>query len=337
MRASPFSRRRPTVADLGERGLLRALGRYLTPPGGNLVVGASEDDAAVWRGRSHLVVATIDTLVEGVDFRLRWPDFDLQLLGRRLMSINLSDLAAMGAVPAHALVSICLRPGLPAESVIRLYRGIASQARRYWCSVAGGDISGTSGPLVLTAALVGAVPRRSHLLLRTGARAGWGIAVTGRVGDAARGLRLLEAGKRPASPAQRRWVRALLDPQPRVEAAQVLSRAGVRVAGDISDGLFREVERIASPAGLGARLDAAAFPAEPARTPRDWILSGSSEDFELICAAPVATLEKAAWALKRKTGLPLTLVGRLTEESGISLDVNGKKMELKELGYEHFR
>jgi thiamine-monophosphate kinase len=282
-------------------------------------------------------VATIDTLVEGIDFRLRWPGFDFQSLGRRLMSINLSDVAAMGARPLHALISVCLRPSLPAESVTRLYSGISRQAKRYGCTIAGGDISGTSGPLVLTAVLFGAIPRGSRPLLRTGARAGWGIAVTGRLGDAARGLRLLEAGKRPVSGTQRRWVKALLDPQPRLEAAQVMRRVGVRVAGDISDGLFREVERIAAPAGLGARLDGAAFPAEPPTTARDWLLTGSSEDFELICAAPIATLEAAAAALKKEVRLPLTLVGRLTAEPGIRVEVNGEEMDVKGLGYEHFR
>jgi thiamine-monophosphate kinase len=296
-------------------------------------VAALDDDAAVWRAPAQLQVATIDTMVEDVDFRVSWPGFDFLALGRRLISINLSDLAAMGASPRHALVSVSLHSFLPAKSVARLYDGIWRQARRYGCTVAGGDISGTSGPLVLTAALFGKIPRGSRPLLRSGARPGWGIAVTGRLGDAALGLQLLEAGKRPVSRSERRWVKALLDPQPRLEAAQVLRRAGVRVAGDISDGLFTEVEKIAGAAGLGARLEQAAFPSET----RDWRLIGSSEDFELICAAPLSTLEAAAVPLKKETGLQLTVVGRLTAKSGLRLNADGREVDIKGLGYEHFR
>ena len=127
---------------------------YTGRPSTGLLVAAPGDDAAVWRG-DPIVVATTDTMVEEIDFRLEWPGFDFRLLGRRLMAINLSDLAAMGAEPRHALVSLSLRGTLPVADVGRLYRGIAEQAHRYRCTVAGGDLSGTLGPLTLTATLVG--------------------------------------------------------------------------------------------------------------------------------------------------------------------------------------
>ncbi len=333
-----------TLKQLGERGLMRSLRPYMSPPSRELIVGAPDDDAAVWRSPAGPTVATIDTLVEGVDFRLDWPAFDFRVLGRRLVSINLSDLAAMGAQPPiHALVSLCLRSEVRAPSVARLYRGIAEQARRYHCTVAGGDLSATNGPLVLTAALFGSIPLKAAALRRSGARAGWQLATTGRLGNAAAGLALLEAGRRPGTPAERRWVRAQLDPQPRLEAARLLRDGGIRVAGDISDGLFREVERITEASGVGAVLEIASLPIDPALERayprRAWRLAlEESEDFELVCAAPAERVAALAPQLRRATGLTLTSIGRLGPGAGVRLrDAAGRTVQLSGRGYEHFR
>lgn len=287
-------------------------------------------------------MATVDTLVEDIDFRRRWPGFDFRTLGRRLMTINLSDLAAMGATPRYALVSLALPRTLLTSAVDRLYAGIAQQAERFHCGIAGGDLSATRGPLTLTATVFGEVPKGRRPLTRHGARAGWRIAVTGWLGSAAAGLKLLEAGRRPTTAAERRWVRAQLDPVPRLEAADVLQRAGVHVAGDISDGLYREVERIAEPAELGAELWADELPIEPslkqARGAAAWRLAVSgSEDYELICAAPPRQLESAARTLRSTTGIRLTEVGRLTPDPGITLVRNGRRLLVKDGGFEHFR
>jgi thiamine-monophosphate kinase len=281
--------------------------------------------------------------VEGIDFRLEWPGFDWRTLGRRLMSINLSDLEAMGAEPMHALISCGLRHSLDVSSVIRLYQGIADQARRFRCTVAGGDLSSTTGPLVLTVALIGKLPLGGAPMRRGGARAGWGLAVTGKLGGAAAGLALLEAGRGPATAAERRWVRAQLDPLPRVRAGRVLHHRGIRVAGDISDGLFREVERIADASGLGAALNVDSLPIDPvlqrAHPGGAWRLAlDASEDFELVCAAPSRSLAALAPRFFAETGLKLTVVGELTPNGGIRLhDDAGQAVGLTRAGYEHFR
>ena len=284
----------------------------------------------------------MDTLVEDIDFRRRWPGFDFRVLGRRLMTINLSDLAAMGATPRYALVSLALPRTLSTSAVDRLYAGIAQQAQRFHCAIAGGDLSATRGPITLTATVFGEVPKGRRPLTRHGARAGWRIAVTGWLGSAAAGLKLLEAGRRPATAAERRWIRAQLEPVPRLEAAQVLQGAGVRVAGDISDGLHREVVKIAEPAGLGAELWADQLPIEPslkqARGAAAWRLAVSgSEDYELVVAAPPRLLESAARALRSATGLRLTEVGKLTRDPAITLVRNGRRLQVKDGGFEHFR
>src|ERR1700674_5570442 len=185
--AQRVARRPRTLADLGERGLLKSIGRYLDPPSRSLLVAAPTDDAAVWRG-DRFVVATTDTMVEEIDFRLQWQGFDFRTLGRRLISINLSDLAAMGAEPRYALVSLTLRGTLPAADVRRLYQGIAEQARRFSCAIAGGDLSGSLGLLTLTATLIGGLDSARSMLRREGARAGWLLAVTGPLGGPPAGL-----------------------------------------------------------------------------------------------------------------------------------------------------
>ena len=299
-------------------------------------MAAPDDDAAVWRG-DPLVAATTDTMVEEIDFRLEWPGFDFRTLGRRLLAINLSDLAAMGAEPRYALVSISLRGTLPVADVRRLYRGIAEEAHRFGCRIAGGDLSGTLGPLTLTATLYGRLRSRRAMLRRKGARPGWLIAVTGRLGAAAAGLRLLESGVKPASAVERRWVSAQLDPVPRIAAGRALVDAGITVGGDISDGLHREVERLLQPHRLGATIDIERLPLARGLRHKQWALAvKDSEDFELICAAPRARMTVAQRALER-IDVPLTVVGEIEARPGIRLK-NGKRIErLKTAGYEHFR
>ena len=282
------------------------------------------------------MVATTDTLVEGIDFRLDWPGFDFRLLGRRLMSINLSDLAAMGAEPRYALVSLALRGSMPSNDVDRLYAGVAQQAQRFGCLVAGGDFSETGGPLSLTATLIGRVASAARTLRRAGARRGWQIGVTGRLGGAAAGLRLLETRRRPATATERRWVRAQLDPQPRVDAGRALVSAGVRVGGDISDGLYREVQRITEPSRLGATIDVRRLPLASGLNANQWPLGvEDSEDFELLCAAPAAPMASAKAALGR-LGVPLTVVGEVEREPGIRLLDGARVVRLRKPGYEHF-
>ena len=298
-------------------------------------MAAPDDDAAVWRG-DPFVVATTDTMVEEIDFRSGWPGFDFRLLGRRLMSINLSDLAAMGAQPRHALISLALQRITKAVDVARLYRGIAEQAHRFGATVAGGDLSVTDGPMTMTATLVGRVRSSRQLLRRTGVRPGWQIAVTGSLGAAAAGLQLLEAGTRASTPTQRAWVAAQLDPTPQIAAGQALVEAGVRVGGDISDGLYREVERLVEPARMGARIQIDRLPLAPGLPHDQWPLAvRDSEDFQLICAAPNARITAARRALDR-LGLRLSVIGAIEPHRGIRLSDAGRAVHLERAGYDHF-
>jgi thiamine-monophosphate kinase len=314
---------------------LRAIEPYFDPESRSLLVAAPDDDAAVWRG-DPVVVATTDTMVEEIDFRLDWPGFDYRTLGRRLISINLSDIAAMGAEPRHALVSLSLRGAMPLADVKQIYEGIAEQARRFDCTIAGGDLSGTLGPLTLTATVVGRLKNTRSLLRRQGAKPGWTIAVTGRLGGAAAGLRLLEAGQRASTSSERAWVKAQLDPTPRIAAGRALVDAGIAVGGDISDGLYAEVERLVERKRLGATIDIERLPLARGLSPDQWALAvKDSEDFELMCAAPQARIAAAQRRLEA-LDTRLTAVGQIESRAGIRLRREGRLERLERAGYQHF-
>jgi thiamine-monophosphate kinase len=185
--------------------------------------------------------------------------------------------------------------------------------------------------------VIGRISSPTRILRRDGARPGWQIGVTGTLGGAAAGLRLLETGRRPAAAADRRWVRAQLDPQPRIDAGRALVGAGVRVGGDISDGLYREVQRITEPSRLGATIGIRQLPLASGLNASQWPLAvEDSEDFELLCAAPAARMASAKTALRR-LGLPLTVVGQIDREPGIRLLDGTHLVRVRRPGYEHFR
>jgi thiamine-monophosphate kinase len=157
------------------------------------------------------------------------------------------------------------------------------------------------------------------------------------LGGAAAGLRLLESGRRPKTRIERAWVSAQLDPTPRVIAGRVLVGAGIRVGGDISDGLYREVERLIDGTRQGATIDVERIPLAPGLHRKEWALAvKDSEDFELVCAAPAGRIAAARHVLER-INLPLTVVGEIEAKPGIRLR-NGSRLErLEGAGYEHFR
>jgi thiamine-monophosphate kinase len=157
------------------------------------------------------------------------------------------------------------------------------------------------------------------------------------LGAAAAGLRLLEEGRGARSAHERAWLRAQLDPVPQLAAARVLVESGVRVGGDISDGLYREVQRLIEPAGLGATIDVGRLPLAAGLTREEWALAvRDSEDFELICAAPASRIASAQSTLKRRK-LVLTVVGQIDRMPGIRLRDAGRPVALEQAGYEHFR
>lgn len=320
----------PTLVATGEEEVLRLLaGISEAARGRGLVIGPG-DDAAVWRPAAGVEIAVSqDALVEDRDFRRRW--ITPRALGRRALTVALSDLAAMGAAPAWCTATLCAPGSTELEDVLEIQRGLVAAAAKSGCAVAGGDLSDTPGGLVIDVAVGGTAPP-GRWLRRDAARPGEALAVTGCVGAAAAGLaalRLAEFSGLGGVPDDSlsdellRWVAAFRAPAARLDEGRRLAAAGVRCAGDISDGLLVECARTAAASGCRLELWGDRVPVHEGlreQFPGEWrgFALGGGEDFELLFTAPPATLSELSrtWP----AGLaPLHVVGRVTDGTGVVL------------------
>lgn len=236
----------PALSDLGEDGLLRVIFPRL-PIASATLLGPG-DDAAVVAAPDGRVVATTDVLVEGRDFRHEWSS--AQDVGWKAAAQNLADVAAMGAVPTSLLVGLVAPATLPVAWVLGLADGLASACAGTGAGVVGGDLS--AGPLVVVSVTaLGDLQGRSPVL-RSGARVGEVVAVAGRLGWSAAGWALLEAGTPDAAPT---LVAAHRRPQPPYQAGVAAAVAGASAMIDVSDGLVRDLGRVARASGVAVDLD----------------------------------------------------------------------------------
>jgi thiamine-monophosphate kinase len=315
-----FDRGGPSLADVGEQALLRALIEIARTPSTALAIG-SGDDAAVWSPEPGTDLAiSQDALVEGVDFHRSW--ISPRRLGARALAVALSDLAGMGARPLWCSATLCAPSDTCFEDVLEIQRGLCAAAAVAGCVVAGGDLSAIDGPLVIDVSVGGSLVAGAALL-RDGGRAGDLVMVTGTLGRAAAGLRLLLDGGDELSEQERAWVEAQLSPVARIGEGLHLVASGVRCGGDISDGLLIELERITEMSGCGAELWLDRLPVEPALVSdfgAAWpdLAVGGGEDFELVVAMPEAGVGPLleTWPADL---VPITTVGRLVR--GARLDV----------------
>ncbi|MBI2870056.1 MAG: thiamine-phosphate kinase [Chloroflexi bacterium] len=304
-----------------------------SPAWRNLVIGIG-DDAAAWTSEPAVQIATIDSLNEGAHFSLditTWRE-----LGWKALAVNLSDIAAMGGEPRYALASLIL-PDVAVEEVAELYRGLLELAAKYGVAVAGGNIS--RGPAVSATVAVFGVSPDNRLLTRKAAAPGDKIAVTGWLGGAAGGLRVLRDELSPGADAAAYLRQAFLRPEPRLAEGRVLAEKGVRTAIDISDGLIADLTHICQASGVGARVEAASLPVNPllraafGDAATGMALAGG-EDYELLFTAPPATID----AVKAAAACPVTIIGDILPGKGVSLvDAGGRPVAPGTAGWDHFR
>jgi len=279
------------------------------------------DDAAVLDVGGRAVV-THDMLVDGVHFRRATTG--LRDLGWKALAVNLSDLAAMGAEPVAAFVGLGLPAGaLSSADIDALSAGMDDLAGTTGVTVAGGDV--TSSPvLVLGITAVGRPLPGVEPVRRGGARPGDALCVTGRLGAAAAGLRLLDdPALLPDLPGREALIAAQRRPQPRLRAGRRLARAGATAMMDLSDGLALDAGRLAAASGLRAEIDLAALPVAPgvpevaaaAGVEPAALAAAGGEDYELLAALPPAAVD----ACREGLDVALTVIGRLEEGAGVVL------------------
>jgi thiamine-monophosphate kinase len=327
------------VRELGEFGLIERLRRALGEPRDERLIAGIGDDAAVWRAAGGFAVATTDTLVAGVHFlpgQVAWRD-----VGWKALAVNVSDVAAMGAQPSFALVTLCVPPSTAVEDIDGLYAGLRECAVAYGVTVAGGDVV-SSPVLSITVALSGDAGARGDgtpaLLRRDGALAGDAVAVSGPLGGSAGGLRALTEGA-GRTDAVERLIARHMRPRPRVDAGRAAVSAGAACAIDISDGLAQDLGHVCEASELGADLwlprvplDDALVAVYPDDAPAMTVTGG--EDYELIIVAPEDVLRRAEVML----GTPLSVIGVMREGAGVRvIDAAGREVALKMSGWDHLR
>ena len=353
-----------TVADFTEGGLIARIQERLPPAPAWMVVGIGDDAAVVEPARNRLEVLSVDALVEGVHFdRAFTPP---AAVGHRALAVNLSDLAAMGAAPRLALLSLALPAALPIADFDQMISGLTALAARHRVHVAGGNLTRSPGPLMIDVTVVGTVKRR-QALTRGGARPGDELWVTGTIGAAAAGLQMLKAGKGattegtetngghgqnrlPCPPSSSvssvvaPCVHRYLYPEPRVRMGSLLGRNRAATACmDLSDGLADGVHQIAEASGVGAIIDAGALPVESAA--REWFdrrgtdavvaAATGGDDYELLFSVRPRDGRRLAAAL-RQGDAPLTRVGQCTVDRAVILRRDSGDHPLPR-GYAHFR
>lgn len=299
---------------------------------GDVALGVGDDAALLRVPPDRLLVAAVDTLVEGRHFLAGTP---ADAIGHQALAVNLSDLAAMGADPAWALLSLSM-PDADPDWLDGFARGFHALADAHGVALVGGDT--VAGPRVITVTALGTVPP-ARALRRDGARPGDGLYVSGSPGLAAAGLALLRDGADRFDSADRR-VRRFLRAEPRVALGRAL-RGHATAAMDVSDGLLADLAKLARSSGVGARVELEHLPVDAALADRHgrvqcerFVLSGG-DDYELLFTLPAALAGESA-RLASEGGCRVYRIGEVTAGEGVRCTRDGVAQPVSVAGYDHF-
>ncbi|MBI2525295.1 MAG: thiamine-phosphate kinase [Candidatus Rokubacteria bacterium] len=334
---------------VGELGLIRRIreaGKEADDPG--VVLGIGDDTAVLALDPGAALLATTDLVVEDVHFRRA--SASPRDIGWKAVAVNLSDIAAMGGRPRWALVGLALPASTEVEEVAALYEGMREAAAPHGVAIVGGDTSESPHGWFVNVTLLGehaGTPR-----LRSAARRGDLVAVTGTLGRSVAGLALVEMGRERARAAGidagvvEELARAHLRPTARVAEGRWLGEAaGVRAMIDCSDGIATDLGHICRESDVGARVLLDRLPvAEAARAaaralgrdPIEWAAAGG-EDYELLLTCDPASVEALGAGLRAATGTPLTVIGEVEGPGAgiVWLGPEGRPVAVR-AGYEHF-
>lgn len=308
----------------------------------DLLCGIGDDAALLAQRTGRNTVITTDLLVEDIDFRRRYTP--ARALGHKSLAVSLSDIAAMGARPRWALLSV----GVPANVwrtrfLTEFYDGFFALAARTGVALIGGDVSRTPERIVIDSIVLGET-KRGRAILRTGAQPGDHIYVTGTLGGAAAGLQLLEAHKRGRrTHTHTQLICRQQQPEPRLAWGALLGDKRLATALiDLSDGLSSDLAHLCHASGVGALIEAAQLPVDPLITQAghatpdalNLALHGG-EDFELLFTARP---QHAARLPRELDGVPITRIGEVRAQAeGIKVRVANRTCTLRSAGFTHFR
>ena len=302
-------------------------------------LGLLDDAALLDIEAGQRLVVTSDMALEGVHFGADDPP---ELIGRKVLRYNLSDLAAMGAAPLAYVLSLAKPEARSSEWVGALATGLGRDQEEFGIALVGGDMTLSPGPAVLSITALGQVPADGGLL-RSGAQPGDAVVVSGTIGDAALGLLVKQGGiSEPAASDVEYLVGRYRLPEPRVRLGQALG--GIASAAiDVSDGLVADLGHIADASGVGATIDAERVPLSPAAQralARDGrllakVITGG-DDYELLFSVPGDRIGQIE-ALGPDIGVAVTRIGSIVEGSGVQMiGEDGRPLAFERQGYRHF-
>lgn len=330
-------RAKTQIGQVGEFGLIELIKKRILSKDKKVLVNIGDDAAIIKPSADKLLIFTTDTMVERVHFDLRYCTY--QEIGWKVMTANLSDIAAMGGLPTYALVTIGLPKSARTSDILSIYEGAAKIARRHNCRIIGGDTTLVKKDLFISIALLGEV-EKEFLVTRSGAQKGDLICITGKLGEALAGLKFLKRfGRRNLS-----LVKKHLKPEPKIDQVRALiGRLKINSMIDISDGLSSELFHLAEESKVGMVLYEQNIPVSAKcekvalllkGNPLKWALS-SGEEYELLFTVDKRVQRKLE-SIKSKLGI--SVIGRITDKrQGIKIvRKSGAVRDLRKSGFSHF-
>lgn len=337
------------LKEIGEFGLISWIRKKMDRKDSNIAAGIGDDAAVINLPKSCICLVTTDILIQDTHFKLDYTD--ALRLGKKALSINLSDIAAMGGTPQYFLLAMGLPPHLPLRWVEEFFYGVRQVAEQYNLSLIGGDTS-VARKLTINITLIGS-GKAGEVIYRKGAQVGDQIMVTGTLGNAALGLRILKSHKDDSSishgedgdPAE--LIEKHLSPTPRIAEGQLIAKNHLASAMiDISDGLMADLGHILEESHAGAKIWISRLPLSeaymrmaPQYTSRDIDLAVSGgEDYELLFTTPRKKSDKLL-DLFGQSGLKITHIGEIVDpRHGLNLLLDdGREYTPREKGYDHFK
>ena len=311
-----------------------------------VLIGIGDDAAVIKASVDADLIACCDLMVENVHFRMEWTP--PRLLGRKALAVNLSDVAAMGALPKFAMISIAVPHKYSREFIDELLKGISELADESGVAIIGGDTSGSSQSLFIDVSVIGEC-EGGRAVTRSGAEIGNKIYVSGSLGASALGLSFLEAGFRLSDvkdlgDTARQALLKHLAPEPKLRLGRALGETGLATAMiDISDGLSTDLNHILEDSGVAAILQASALPIDdivlsatasvPAVDPTTLALNGG-EEYELLFTVRPQDQDKVTFLVKT-LGEKVTLIGEIVPGRELKVERNGIIETIQPRGYEH--
>lgn len=327
------------LEELGEFGFIKRFLSGFNSHRDELVVQPGDDCAAISINNGNLLLVTTDLLAENIHFRQS--TIDGYHLGRKCIAVNISDIAAMGGVPTFCFLSIAIPSGFSTTYLEEISRGMQSICREFNVVLAGGDTTGSESGLVINICQLGEVTSEK-CLLRSGARTGDVVQVSGPLGFSATGFELLESCQAD-EPRVLPFIQAHIDPVPQVSLARLLADRGIRSMIDISDGLLQDLGHICEQSQCGAELNLDQlklselllhhYQNDYERAVRIALTGG--EDYGLCWTASAECAEEILTEIRRNGFPEAQSIGVITDQAGVTVLKNREPVQFQRTGWDH--